>query len=245
MLLKKGRCVKGVNFKNHLDVGHPVTNAKIYDAQGADELIFLDITANKEERHILIDIVEKTASECFMPLTVGGGIKTISDIDKVLRAGGDKVSINTTAVENPRFIGQAAKKFGRQCIVVAIDYKLNKKRKNEVFIYNGTKATGRDSIEWAREVADLGAGEILLTNIDKEGTRSGYDIEIIREVSGAVNIPVIASGGAGNLEDLKKAIIDGHASAVSLASIFHFTDQNVIKARNYLKTWGVDVRTEA
>lgn len=241
LLLKDGRCVKGVNFKDHRDVGHPVTNAKIYDAQGADELIFLDITANLEKRNILIDIVTQTADECFMPLTVGGGIRNIEDIHQLLRAGADKVSINTVVLEKPEFITEAAHKFGKQCIVVAIDYKTNNK-KQEVFTHSGTKATGLNPVEWAKKVAELGAGEILLTNIDQEGTRTGYDIEIIKKVAEQVNIPVIASGGVGTLEDLKKAIEGAGASAVSLASILHFTDQNVIKARNYLKTNNIEVR---
>jgi len=241
LLLKDGRCVKGVNFKDHRDVGHPVTNAKIYDAQGADELIFLDITANLEKRDILLDIVTQTADECFMPLTVGGGIKNTEDIHRLLRAGADKVSINTVAVEKPEFITEVARKFGKQCIVVAIDYKFNE-NKLEVFTHSGTKSTGLDPVEWAKKVAELGAGEILLTNIDQEGTRTGYDLEIIKKVAEQVNIPVIASGGVGTIEDLKKAIEESGASAVSLASILHFTDQNVIKARNYLKTNNIEVR---
>jgi len=241
LLLKEGRCVKGVNFKNHRDVGHPVTNAKIYDAQGADELIFLDIIANLEKRNILIDILTQTADECFMPLTVGGGIRNIEDIHRLLRAGADKISINTIAVEKEKFITEASQKFGKQCIVVAIDYKMNN-GKLEVFTHSGTKPTGLNPIEWAKRVVELGAGEILLTNIDQEGTRTGYDIETIEKVAKQTNIPVIASGGVGSLDDLKKAIIKAGASAVSLASILHFTDQNVIKARNYLKTNNIEVR---
>lgn len=242
LLLKNGRCVKGVNFKNHRDVGHPVTNARIYEAQGADELIFLDIEANQKNHQILIKIIQAVAKECFMPLAAGGGIKSLGDIQKLLRAGADKVAINSFAVQNPKFISAAAKKFGRQCIVASIDYKKNKNAKNEVFIYNGTKATGLEPGNWAKKAAEMGAGEILLTNIDKEGTRSGYDIEIIKAVADSLDIPVIASGGAGSLEDLKDAIQKGHASAVSLASILHFTDQNVIKARNYLHNEGIIVR---
>jgi len=244
LLLKGGRCVKGVNFNNYRDVGYPVTNAKIYDAQGADELIFLDITASQEEREILIDIVAKTADECFMPLTVGGGIKTIADIGELLKVGADKISINTTAFEKPEFITEAAKKYGKQCIVVSIDYKLNNGLL-EVFTHGGTKSTGTDPLNWAIKATEMGAGEILLTSIDREGKRNGYDLETIRKISDSVDIPVIASGGAGSLEDLKLAIKDGHASAVSLGSILHFTDQNVIKARNYLITHGVEVRIDA
>lgn len=245
LLLKNGRCVKGINFSNHRDVGYPVTNAKIYDAQGADELIFLDITASKEKRDILLDIVAKTADECFMPLTVGGGIRTLEDIEKLLRAGADKVAINTIAVENPKFITWAARKYGKQCIVVSVDYKANQKGENEVYTHSGMKSAFIHPLNWAKKVSELGAGEILLTSIDKEGTRSGYDINIIRKISDEVDIPVIASGGVGSLEDLKKGIKEGHASAVSLANIFHFTDQNVIKARNYLNTEGIAVRIEA
>jgi len=243
LLLKNGRCVKGINFKNHRDVGHPVTNARIYEAQGADELIFLDIEANKKNRQILIGIIQAVAKECFMPFAVGGGIRSLGDIQRLLRAGADKVAINSFAVQNTKFISRAAKKFGNQCIVASIDYKKNKKGKNEVFIYNGTIATGLEPKEWAKKAAEMGAGEILLTNIDKEGTRSGYDFEMIKAVADSLDIPVIASGGAGNLEDLKKAI-DSGAFAVSLASILHFTDQNVIKARNYLITQGINVRID-
>ncbi|PIS05300.1 MAG: imidazole glycerol phosphate synthase subunit HisF [Candidatus Buchananbacteria bacterium CG10_big_fil_rev_8_21_14_0_10_42_9] len=245
LLLKDGRCVKGVNFMNHRDVGHPVTNAKIYDAQGADELIFLDITASRDKRSILFDIVSQTADECFMPLTVGGGIAALEDIQELLRAGADKISINTIAAEQPKFITDAAKRYGKQCIVVAIDYKQNDNGKLEVFTHSGSKATGLDPVEWAKEAERLGAGEILLTNIDQEGTRGGYDIATIRQVADALSIPVIASGGVGSLEDLAKGINEGHASAVSLGSILHFTNQSVIKARDYLHTLNVPVRINA
>jgi imidazole glycerol-phosphate synthase subunit HisF len=245
LLLKEGRCVKGVNFSDHRDAGHPVTNAKIYDSLGADELIFLDTMASGEDRGLLLDIISKTADECFMPLTVGGGIKTIEDIQAILRAGADKISINTSAVENPEFITQAAKVFGRQCIIVSIDYKKNEKGELEVYTHGGTKKTGLDPYEFALKVSELGSGEILLTNIDREGKREGYDVEMIAKVADAVSVPVIASGGAGSMEDLKYVIVQGHASAVSLGSIFHFTDQNVIKARNYLHTHGVSVRIKA
>ncbi|MBI3290814.1 imidazole glycerol phosphate synthase subunit HisF [Candidatus Falkowbacteria bacterium] len=244
LLLKEGRCVKGVNFINHRDVGHPVTNAKIYEAQGADELIFLDITASSEDRDTLLDIVAQTADQCFMPLTVGGGIKDLEDINNLLRAGADKISINTAAVENPKFITEAAQKFGQQCVVVSIDYKKNNKGGLEVFTRSGAKPTGLNPIEWAKKAADLGAGEILLVSIDNEGARAGYDLETIRKVSDSVDIPVIASGGVGTMEDLKKAILAGHASAVSLASILHFTNQSVIKARDYLANAGLEVRVD-
>lgn len=244
LLLKNGRCVKGVNFTNHRDVGHPVTNAKIYEAQGADELIFLDITASAEGRDTLLDIITQTADQCFMPLTVGGGIKDLQDINNLLRAGADKVSINTAAAENPKFITQAAQRFGQQCIVVAIDYKKNEKGDLEVFTQSGTRPTGLDPAAWAKKSAQLGAGEILLVNIDQEGTRTGYDLETIRKVADSLDIPVIASGGVGTMEDLKKGILEGHASAVSLASILHFTNQSVIKARDYLATAGLEVRVD-
>ncbi|OGY44943.1 MAG: imidazole glycerol phosphate synthase subunit HisF [Candidatus Buchananbacteria bacterium RIFCSPHIGHO2_01_FULL_39_14] len=244
LLLKNGRCVKGVNFTNHRDVGHPVTNAKIYEAQGADELIFLDIIANSKESLVLLDIVRQTADQCFMPLTVGGGIKTLNDIFQLLRAGADKVSINTAAVQNPEFITQATKKFGSQCIVVSIDYKKNQNGNLEVFIQSGNRATGLKPVDWAKKVQTLGAGEILLTNIDREGTRTGYDLETLRAVSEQLNIPVIANGGVGSMADLKRGILDGHAQAVSLASILHFTNQSVIKARDYLATSGLEVRVD-
>lgn len=244
LLLKDGRCVKGVQFANHRDVGHPVTNAKIYEAQGADELIFLDITASSENRDILLEIVRETARECFMPLTVGGGIKDNEDIFSVLRSGADKVSINTQAVRDPFFITAAARRFGKQCLVISIDYKRNEKGELEVFTQSSRKATGLDPIEWAKKAADLGAGEILLTNIDHEGMRTGYDLEVLRKVADAVDIPVIVNGGAGSMEDLEKAIIKGHASAVSLGSILHFTNQSVIKARDYLDTHGISVRVD-
>jgi len=242
LLLKGGRCVKGVNFKNHRDVGHPITSAKIYESQGADELIFFDIESNKKERNLLLETVKKVADECFMPFTVGGGVKSMSDIDDLLRVGADKVSLNTAALENPNFINKAAKKYGRQCIVVSIDYKKNEEGADEVYIYNGTKPAGKDPIEWAKEAEKLGAGEILLTSIAREGLREGYDLKTIKQASRMLKIPVIASGGAGSLEDLRKAIKNAGASAVSLASLLHFTDQTVIKARDYLFTHGLRVR---
>lgn len=242
LLLKAGRCVKGVNFKNHRDVGHPVTNARIYQSQGADELIFLDIEATFSKRAILPDVIEKVTDECFMPFTVGGGIKELADIEVLLRAGADKVSINTAGVENPEFIKKAANRFGKQCIVADINYKLNGKNENEVFIKNGTVGTGLKLEDWVKNAESLGAGEILLTSIDREGTRQGYDIATIKKISQLVSIPVIASGGAGSMEDLRLAIEEGLASAVSMGSILHFTDQNVIKARNYLYTRKINVR---
>ncbi len=245
LLVKGGRCVKGVNFDSHRDTGHPVTNAKIYDAQGADELIFLDITASEAERGILYDIISATAEECFMPLTVGGGVRTMEDIHNLLRIGADKVAINTAAVENPGIITAGAEKYGKQCIVVSIDYKLNDAGVFEVFTHSGSVATGLDPISFAKKVEALGAGEIMFTSINHEGMRKGYDFEMLKKVTNAVGIPVIASGGAGDLEDLRRAIVESGASAVSLGSLLHFTDQNVIKMRNYLHTHGVPVRIKA
>lgn len=242
LLLKNGRCVKGVNFKNHRDVGHPVTNAKIYDSQGADELVLIDITRNMENRDLLLGMIKETADRCFMPLTVGGGIRTLEDIESILNAGADKILINTFAVNNEYFIKQAAERFGKQCIIVSVDYKINSKNKLEVFIFSGKKSTGLNPIDWAERAEELGAGEILLTNIDREGTRTGYDIELIKILSDKLSIPLIANGGAGSLEHLKDAIMEAGASAVGLGSILHFTDQNVIKVRDYLHTNKINVR---
>ena len=243
LLLREGRCVKGVNFTDFRDTGNPVTAAKIYDAQGADELLFLDITASTEKRNILFDIVARTADECFMPLCVGGGIRTIDDIRKLLVVGADKVSINTAAVDKPEFINEAAEVFGNQCIVVATDVKRHENGEYEVYTNCGTKATGLNPMEWAVESVKQGAGELLLTSIDLEGTRKGYDLGLIRKISDSVEVPVIASGGVGSLQDLVDGIVKGHASAVSAASIFHFTDQSIIKARTYMKEAGLDVRS--
>lgn len=242
LLLKNGRCVKGKQFKDYRDTGAPVTAAKIYDAQRVDELVFLDIMASLEKRDVLLNIVTETAKECFMPLTVGGGIKSIDDIKIVLTAGADKVSINTAAVENPEFIREASKYFGKANIVVSIDYRLKQEGKREVYTHGGTEPTGLEAFEWAKEVAKLGAGEIILTCIDKEGMMAGYDLEFIRFVSTLLSIPVIAHGGAGSLEHLKQGIEIGKASGIAAASIFHFTDQSPIKARLYLKDNGVNVR---
>ncbi|MDD5593356.1 MAG: imidazole glycerol phosphate synthase cyclase subunit [Candidatus Margulisbacteria bacterium] len=242
LLLKHGRCVKGKRFTDYRDTGAPITAARIYDAQRVDELVFLDILASREERDVLLNIVTETAQECFMPLTVGGGVKTIEDIKVLLSAGADKVSINTAAIEEPAFLEAAAGYFGRANIVAAVDYKLNDQGKREVFSHGGTKATGKDPFEWAKEVARLGAGELIVTSIDQEGTMTGYDLEFIKLVSEALSIPVIAHGGVGTLKDLKEGITIGRASGVAAASIFHFTDQSPIKARLYLKDNGVNVR---
>ncbi|MDD2655139.1 MAG: glycosyl amidation-associated protein WbuZ [Candidatus ainarchaeum sp.] len=243
LLLREGRCVKGVKFRDFRDTGNPVTAAKIYDAQGADELLFLDITASTEKRSILFDIVSKTAEACFMPLCVGGGIRSIEDIRKLLLVGADKVSINTAALDRPEFINEAAEVFGNQCIVASIDVRKRVDGEYEVFSDCGTKARGIGPVEWAKEAVAQGAGEILLTSIDQEGTRKGYDLGLIRMVADTVEVPVIASGGVGSLQDLVDGIVRGHASAVSAASIFHFTDQSIIKARTYMKEAGLDVRS--
>jgi len=243
LLLHEGRCVKGVRFGSFRDTGNPVTAAKIYDAQGADELLFLDITASTQKRDILFDIVARTAEACFMPLCVGGGIRSIEDIRKLLLVGADKVSINTAAVVKPQFINESAEVFGNQCIVVAMDVKKNEEGEYEVFTNCGTKSSGLKPVEWAKQAVEFGAGELLVTSIDREGTREGYDLDLIRKVADSVEVPVIASGGAGSLQDLVDGIVKGHASAVSAASIFHFTDQSIIKARTFMKESGLDVRS--
>lgn len=240
--VKDGRTVKGVNFVDLVDAGDPVEQAKFYDSQGADELTFLDITASHENRDTIFDVVNRTAEQCFMPLTVGGGVRQVEDIRKLLLAGADKVSINTAAVHRPEFVGEAAEKFGAQCIVVAIDAKLAGPDKWEIFTHGGREPTGIDAIEWAKRMADLGAGEILLTSMDRDGTRSGFDIDLTRTLADAVRIPVIASGGVGNLEHLVDGIRRGHASAVLAASIFHFGEYSIPGAKAYMAAAGVDVR---
>ncbi len=239
--VKEGRVVKGVNFVNLIDAGDPVENAKVYDEQGADELVFLDITASYEKRNIMIDVVKRTAEEVFMPLTVGGGVRTVQDIRNLLNAGADKVSINTAAVKNPQLIYEGAKLFGSQCIVVAIDAK-RKGNSWEVYIHGGRTPTGIDAIEWAKRVVDLGAGEILLTSMDKDGTKSGYDIELTKTISEAVSAPVIASGGAGTKEHFYEGLVHGKADAVLAASVFHFKEISIPELKAYLKERGVWVR---
>jgi cyclase len=240
LLLRNGRMVKGVRFGAYRDVGHPVTTAKVYDAQGADELLFLDIEATSEERPVLLDVVSRTADECFMPLTVGGGVRTIEDFRALLLAGADKVAINSQAVARPDLISEASNRFGSQCVVVAIDVKgsLN----GTVWTHGGHQPTVLKPLDWARRVVDLGAGELIVTSIDREGTRTGYDLELTRAIADAVPVPVIASGGVGKLDDLVDGVREGHASAVSAASIFHFTDQSVIKARSYMRQAGLEMR---
>lgn len=238
-----GRVVKGVNFVNLIDAGDPVEQAKAYEQQGADELVFLDITASSDQRNIMHDVVERTASEVFMPLTVGGGLRNLEDIRRMLNAGADKVSLNTAAVKNPSLIEEAASHFGNQCIVVAIDAKRNPDGNGwQVYTHGGRTPTGLDVIEWARRVQKLGAGEILLTSMDTDGTKDGYDIALTRAVSEAVSIPVIASGGAGNLDHLVDVIKEGKANAVLAASIFHFGLYTIEQAKLHLQKAGLPVR---
>jgi imidazole glycerol-phosphate synthase subunit HisF len=239
--VKDGRVVKGVQFLALRDAGDPVEQAMIYDDAGADELCFLDITASHEVRPILLDVVARTAAVCFMPLTVGGGIRTIADIRALLLAGADKVSVNTEAVRRPEFVREAAEKFGTQCIVAAIDAKRAGNR-FEVFTHGGRKATGIDAIEHAANLTNLGAGEILLTSMDRDGTKAGYDLELTRAVADAVSVPVIASGGVGGVDDLVAGITEGHANAVLAASIFHFGEVTVRDAKARLAAAGLPVR---
>ena len=241
-----GRVVKGVNFLNLVDAGDPVEQAKTYEGQGADELVFLDITASSDERATMLDVVEKTASECFMPLTVGGGIRTVADIRAMLNAGADKVSLNTAAVKNPELIAEASAKFGNQCIVVAVDAKRRDPDSDadgwEVYTHGGRNPTGTDAVEWARRIVGLGAGEILLTSMDADGTKAGYDLALTRAISDAVEVPVIASGGAGQLEHLADALDQGGANAVLAASIFHFGTFTIRQTKEFLRERGLPVR---
>lgn len=240
--VKDGRVVKGVNFVDLRDAGDPVSCAIAYDQAGADELCFLDITASHEDRGILLDVVQKTAEACFVPLTVGGGVRSTSDIRALLLAGADKVSIMTAAVQNRSFVKEAAEKFGSQCIVVAIDAKAVSPDRWEVFTHGGRKPTGIDVVDYAKEVATLGAGEILLTSMDRDGTKEGFDLRLTRAVSDKVKIPVIASGGVGNLEHLAEGIKEGRASAVLAASIFHFGEASIQDAKRFMAAAGIPVR---
>lgn len=240
--VKDGRVVKGVNFVDLRDAGDPVEAARAYDAAGADELCFLDITASHEERAIIFDVVAKTAEQCFMPLTVGGGVRSVDDVRKLLLAGADKVSINTAAVERPEFVREAAEKFGDQCIVVAIDAKEVAPGKWEIFTHGGRNRTGISAVDFARQVTSLGAGEILLTSMDRDGSKAGYNIPLTRAVADAVTIPVIASGGVGTLEDLVAGINEGHASAVLAASIFHFGTYSIGEAKAHMAAAGIPMR---
>ncbi len=240
--VKDGRVVKGVNFVDLKDAGDPVEQARLYDAEGADELCFLDITASHENRDTLYDVVSRTAEQCFMPLTVGGGVRTVEDIRKLLLAGADKVSINTAAVKTPEFVREAAEKFGSQCIVVALDAKQTAPGKFEIFTHGGRNATGIDAVAWAKRMTNYGAGEILLTSMDRDGTRVGYDIPLTRAIADAVNVPIVASGGVGNLDHLVAGVREGHASAVLAASIFHFGQYTLRQAKEHMNAAGIPVR---
>lgn len=240
--VKDGRVVKGVNFVDLIDAGDPVEQARVYDAAGADELTFLDITASSDKRDILLDVVQRTAEQCFMPLTVGGGVRSAEDVRKLLLAGADKVSLMTAAVNNPAVISELSNKFGAQCIVVAIDAKQVASDKWEVFTHGGRTATGLDAVEYAKEAAQRGAGEILLTSMDRDGTRAGFDLTLTRTISDSVSIPVIASGGVGTLDHLVDGVKEGHASAVLAASIFHFGDYSIAQAKAHMKNAGINVR---
>lgn len=250
--VKDGRVVKGVNFVNLRDAGDPVEQARIYDAAGADELCFLDITASHENRSTLLDVVARTAECCFMPLTVGGGVRTIEDVRNLLLAGADKVAVNTAAVNNPGFIREASEKFGSQCIVVAVDAKRVGKQsvggqnrgRWEIFTHGGREATGIEAIDFAKKMAGLGAGEILLTSMDRDGSKIGFDLELTRAIADAVPIPVIASGGVGTLEHMVEGIRDGRANAVLAASIFHFGEFSIEETKTYMKAAGIPVRLE-
>ena len=239
--VKNGRVVKGINFVDLKDAGDPVEQAKIYSDGGADEICFLDITASNENRDTIYDVVEKTSKKCFVPLTVGGGIRSIEDINKLLNCGADKVSINTAAVQNSKLVIDSSKKFGSQCIVVAIDAKKNEKNW-EIFTHGGRKSTGIDAIVYAKKMEECGAGELLITSMDRDGTQVGYDIELMSKISSKVNIPVIASGGVGNLDHLVEGIKLGKASAVLAASIFHYGKHSIKEAKEYLDSKGIPVR---
>ncbi|MGB2601151.1 MAG: imidazole glycerol phosphate synthase subunit HisF [Candidatus Omnitrophota bacterium] len=240
--VKEGRVVKGVNFVNLVDAGDPVQNAEIYNNEGADELVFLDITASHEKRKTMVDVAERVAEKVFMPYTVGGGISTTEDIRELLNAGCDKISVNTSAVERPELVQEGSQKFGSQCIVVAIDAKSRGDGTWEVYVKGGREATGIDALEWAKKVEKLGAGEILLTSMDRDGTKDGFDIDLTRTVSEAVSIPVIASGGCGNREHILEVLTDGKADAALAASIFHFKEYSIGEVKEYLRENGVLVR---
>ena len=240
--VKNGRVVKGINFVNLKDAGDPVEQAIIYNDHGADEICFLDITASNENRNIMIDIVKKTAQKIFVPLTVGGGVRNLEDINMLLSNGADKVSINTAAVVDTNIVKKSAEKFGSQCTVVAIDAKKVNNNKWEVFTHGGRKSTGKDVLNFVKKVESLGAGEILLTSMDRDGTKKGYDLDLTKKIANSINIPVIASGGVGNLDHLYQGIKIGNASAVLAASIFHFGEHSILEAKQYLDSKGIPVR---
>ncbi len=246
--VKDGRVVKGVNFVDLIDAGDPVEAAMAYDAAGADELCFLDITASSDNRDTIFDVVARTAEHCFMPLTVGGGVRQVADIRKLLLAGADKVSINTAAVKNPDFVAEAADKFGNQCIVVAIDARrvsaAGEPARWEIYTHGGREPTGIDAVEFAKKVVSLGAGEILLTSMDRDGTKSGFDLELTRAIADAVVVPVIASGGVGTLDHLVEGVTEGHATGVLAASIFHFGTYSIAEAKAHMAQAGVAVRLD-
>ncbi|MCB1530275.1 MAG: imidazole glycerol phosphate synthase subunit HisF [Rhodospirillales bacterium] len=243
--VNEGRVVKGVNFVDLIDAGDPVEQAKIYNDQGADELCFLDITATHEKRDTILEIVSRTAEQIFMPLTVGGGVRNLDDIRNLLEAGADKIAVNSAAIKNPEFIREASTKCGNQCIVVAIDAKSTGQNKWEIFTHGGRQPTGIDAVAWAKRMADYGAGEILLTSMDRDGTKAGFDIALTRTISDAVSIPVIASGGVGTLEHMAEGIQEGHASAVLAASIFHFGEYTIAEAKRYMDEHNIQVRETA
>ncbi len=240
--VKAGRVVKGINFEGLRDAGDPVEIARRYDEQGADEITFLDITASSDERDIIIHIVEKVAEQVFIPLTVGGGVRVVDDVRRLLNAGADKVSMNTAAVQNPQLVADASGKVGSQCIVVAIDAKKSGDGRWEVYTHGGRKGAGLDAVEWARRVQQLGAGEILLTSMDRDGTRIGFDLPLTRAISDAVDIPIIASGGVGTLAHLAEGVLEGRADAVLAASIFHYGEHTVREAKEYMRSRGIEVR---
>ncbi len=240
----RGRVVKGVRFVDLVDAGDPVEQARLYDQAGADELCFLDITASHENRDTIYEVVRRTAEQCFMPLTVGGGVRTLDDIRRLLLAGADKVSINTAAVRNPDFVREAAEKFGSQCIVVSVDAKAVGSNRFEIFTHGGRSPTGIDAVAWSKRMCAYGAGEILLTSMDRDGTRLGFDIPLTRTIADSVPVPVIASGGVGTLDHLVDGIVEGHASAVLAASIFHFGTHSIAEAKAYMAAAGVPVRLD-
>jgi len=240
--VKDGRVVKGINFVDLVDAGDPVEQARVYDAQGADELCFLDITASSDNRDTIFDVVAGTAEQCFMPLTVGGGVRTTDDIRKLLLAGADKVAINTAAVHRPEFVAEAAEKFGSQCIVVSVDAKSTGPDTWEIFTHGGRNPTGLEAVAWSERMADLGAGEILLTSMDRDGTKQGFNLALTRAVADKLTVPVIASGGVGTLDHMVDGVVEGHASAVLAASIFHFGTYSIGEAKAYMKAAGVAIR---